>query len=831
MKISSKLISASVNDTIAEFVTDGPIIRIMFLSDRIIRIRASFDGTFPEESYVLAMTGWADRFDNFLAEERVRVPLKQIRQMNEKNQIILSLSSTCVKIDTDPFRISAFYNNEMLYSDIPGYGYVLDRNSRRTNYNQVHRDDAFYGLGEKSGPLNKNGMYLRMGGMDAMAWDPVHTDPLYKFIPFYIRLKSDTCSTIGIYYNNTYECSFSFNSEIGSLSRSYTRYQTDGGDIDMFLFLGNMREILDDYTLLTGRPVFLPKRALGYQASGMFYCDLDQNCSKAMENFVLTAKEKDFSLDGFYLSSGYTAQKNNHRSIFTWNRKRYPDPEAMVTKMNALGAPVIPNVKPGVLLDHPRFNEFLNEGVFIQNSNDDGPQIGNWWGGDGCFWDFTSKRGREAWKRHLQKDLLDYGIRDIWNDNCEADGIKDSDSICDFDGKKTSVSEVRAVLPNLMNKVSRLAIEEYDENIRPYILSRGGFAGIQRYAQTWCGDTSTSWEGLKYNIATLLGMSLSGVANNGCDIGGFTGENTDSELFVRWIQNGIFHPRFCIHSAKKDLTITEPWMYKETEDIIRQAFYLRYSLTPYLYSLEYKASVSGEPIMRPCIYDFQYDKACRDIFDSYMLGSAILCAPVVEKAAQHRIVYFPAGKDWYEWNTFCRYEGGQTTDIPVSISSIPMFIASGSVIPVAENRIMNMERDPVTNLRLIIVPSKDNSVIKSEIYDDDGRSNDYKKGIYRKTDVTVVCSDQVLISLESTGDWKCSIQQMEIELVSIQGAPFRISLRGQNLSRFLQYREYKSCIRGWIYDNDRRSVKIKIDDPGFDFKLNVSYVPENILGI
>ena len=140
-----------------------------------------------------------------------------------------------------------------------------------------------------------------------------------------------------------------------------------------------------------------------------------------------------------------------------------------------------------------------------------------------------------------------------------------------------------------MCQLSNEAVTEYNENIRPFSVCRSGHAGIQRYAQVWAGDNLTCWDALKYNIATILGMGLSGVANHGCDVGGFYGESPEPELFVRWVQNGVFMPRFSIHSVNTDNTVTEPWMYSGMKDYIRTAIKLRYSMSPYLYSLEYRA--------------------------------------------------------------------------------------------------------------------------------------------------------------------------------------------------------------------------------------------------
>ena len=204
------------------------------------------------------------------------------------------------------------------------------------------------------------------------------------------------------------------------------------------------------------------------------------------------------------------------------------------------------------------------------------------------------------------------------------------------------------------------AVEEVYPNKRPYVINRAGFAGIQKYAQTWAGDNLTDWRTPKYNIETILGMGLSGVANTGCDIGGFAGYAPEAELLLRWIQNGIFQPRFCINSANSDNKVTEAWMYEQNNTYVKAAYHLRYQLIDYLYTQLFIANKTGEPVLRPLFYEFPYDKVCySDNLFTFMFGSAVLVANVLEKGAKKRKVYLPKGEKWYRLDQRMEcYEGG-----------------------------------------------------------------------------------------------------------------------------------------------------------------------------
>lgn len=822
MRICKKYISMEKQENSFLVHADEADIKIYFLTNEIVRIRASFHRKMEEESYILSATAWEDRMDAFIGKERTRIKAVMPEVKEETNAITLSTSKTKLIIQKDPLCFKLFNEKgELLYSDLEGMPFVLDSNGRVIHYNEIEETDCFYGFGENSGEINKVNDYIRLSPKDAMGFDPVKTNPLYKHIPFYIKLNRHTKAAIGIFYHNTYECAFSMGSEKSNYWPRYSYYQADGGDIDLFLIAGDrMNEILDNYTLLTGRPVMLPKRALGYQGSSMYYSELEKDCDEAIENFVRTVKEEGFPIDGFYLSSGYT-ESDNKRYVFTWNHERFNNPEEYFKNMNEMGAQNIVNVKPGVLLTHPYFKEMETKEVFIKNSEGNATETGKWWGGEGVFWDFTNPKARGVWKEYLLKNVIALGTDSVWNDNCEYDGLMDKDAVCCFDGKTETIGRLKPVMGNLMSKISREAILEHNPNARPYIVCRSGFAGIQKYAQTWCGDNYTSWDSLKYNIATILGMGLSGVPYEGADIGGFSGKVPEKELFVRWIQNGIFQPRFAVHSVNEDNTVTELWMYEDVKDIIRDAVLLRYRLEPYLYSAMYHAHKTGEPIMRPLVYEFQEDHECYEENFEFLFGRDILIANVLEEGATSKKIYLPKGANWYDFNTYKQYAGGQTIEIPVSLNSIPMFLRSGTILPMSQMQIMSMEKNHVTDMKLIIVPQDG---ISYELYEDDGVTNNYENGIYRKTYIEVkLINKNINIQFSSEGEYEDLVDTIELEIVSRDKSPLVIKNGSNELKRYTNYSQYQKANEGWYYNITKRAVMIKYKNPKQDYVLDISY--------
>ena len=391
---------------------------------------------------------------------------------------------------------------------------------------------------------------------------------------------------------------------------------------------------------------------------------------------------------------------------------------------------------------------------------------------------------------------------------------------------------MKAVMPNLMCKLSNEAITEVHGNVRPYSVCRSGYAGIQRYAQVWAGDNVTGWETLRYNIATILGMGLSGVANQGCDIGGFCGPAPEGELLVRWVQNGIFQPRFSIHSTNTDNTVTEPWMYSSMTDLIRSAIQFRYRLSPYFYSLEARAAETGLPIMEAMVSAFQHDPAVYGEDVNFMLGDSLLVANVVEKGQTVRNVYLPklgsAQECWYDYYTRERFDTGQTVSIPVDLSSVPLFIRSGCIIPLSGTPLMNLAAEKVSALELLLVPDTDASFT---LYEDDGVSNDYRNGCFCRTRIDVKAGEQTAIRFTRSGSYPTDAETVLLDVVHREKAPFTVMLGDRELPHYLYRKKFEEAGEGWYYSQTKKSVLIRYRNPKTDYTVTVSFAQFDLIGM
>ncbi|MEI6055088.1 MAG: TIM-barrel domain-containing protein [Lentisphaerota bacterium] len=831
MEITKKVLSIKEENGYFSIITDGPEIRLFFMTDDIVRIRASFDKKFLEESYTLAMTAWEDRLDSVLGDLRKRIsPVRP--SINESLEFCeFKTASLTIKINKLNYHIGIFNSDGVrIYSDIPGRAFKKDRQGRVYHYSAIdQQNDCFYGFGEAPGPINKSHRVVRQAPRDSLGYDAELTTPLYKHIPFYIKINRENKHAVGMFYNNSYESLFDMGCERSGYWPRYSYFCADGGDIDLFFINGpDFSKVVERYTDLTGKTALCPMEGMGYLGSTMYYVELPKNCDDEIISFIDKNIQERIPIDNFHLSSGYTVdEKNGKRNVFTWNKTRFSNPPSFFQRMEERGVSVSPNVKPGVLLLNPNYKDFDQKNAFVMNPDKKGSYVDQWWGGPGSFVDFTNPEGRKIWKNFLKTQLIEMGTTSIWNDNCEYDSLDDREASCDFDGKGGIIDELKPIQSLIMAHVAREAIHESKPGIRPYIVNRSGYAGIQKYASTWAGDNFTSWKTLKNNIATVLGMGLSGVANNGCDIGGFWGSSPDAELFVRWVQNGIFQPRFSIHSCNTNNTVTEPWMFSEHKKFIIDAIKFRYSLMPYLYSLLYEAHTKGTPILRPLFYEFQKDLNCYNESESFMLGSYLLVANVLEPGQTVRKVYLPEGSDWYYWTDRKKFKGGQTVEVPLDISTIPMFIRDNAIIPTVNN-FTSINKQKIDNLNIIIPSDKDSEFT---LFEDDGKTYGYMNGDFLKTKLSVQGGEKVSVSFNKEGNFQTNVKNILLEVFRREKGPYWVTINDKTLKQYLHRDKWETAEEGWYYSQTRGSALIKYKNLPASYNVVVSFEKFDLIGM
>jgi alpha-glucosidase len=668
----------------------------------------------------------------------------------EREQI-LQTKQLQIKVNLGDFRIEwATTDGRPLAADLRGRAYEYDREGKTIfHYMERRVGEHYYGFGETSGPLDKYGSRIRLNAMDAMGYNAETGDPLYKHVPFYITLVPELNIAYGLFYDNFAPTTFDMGKEISAFHGFYRYYKADGGDLDYYMIYGpTIAEVVEKFSKLIGRIALPPRWSLGYLGSTMVYTEAP-DAAERLKQFVDLCEQHKIPCDLFHLSSGYGSGADGKRYVFTWNRSKVPDPQALSDHFHKAGIRLAANIKPWLLTTHPRYEEVKAAGGFIQSAEGDGPQVDSFWSGGafqsaaGSYFDFSSEAGYDWWKAGVTDQLLDYGIDSTWNDNNEYEIWDDAAQSAGF-GEPIPVGLSRPLQTLLMARASYEAQQAHKPDERPYLISRSGCPGIQRYAQSWSGDNETSWHSLRWNIPMGLGSSLSGLPNTGHDVGGFYGEKPSPELFVRWVQNGILHPRFTIHSFHTDGSVNEPWMYPETLPIIRELFEFRYRLMPYLYWLMWEAHKTGKPIIRPLVYAFQDDPHTHTESFDYMLGDNLLVASVVEEGARERSVYLPAGRMWCDFWTGDWYEGGQSVTVAAPLERIPLFVPDGGMIPMGKAmKHVGAEADDLRQIYAFPHPKQGHSSFT--LIEDDGISLGYQRDEYTEVRLELEAAAQSII--------------------------------------------------------------------------------------
>ncbi len=719
----------------------GEQLQITVLDHDLIRVQHFPDGAprLDRTWMIVGADGDAPR-EGRRRDDLSPFPLPDFSREIGAESVRLGTGQLTLAIALDPFALRwADGAGREFAADVPGRAYAYDRASRAVIHTLRRRaGEHYYGFGERAGPLDKAGLRMRMLNLDALGYDAQHSDPLYKHFPFYITLVPELDLAYGLLYDNLATTVFDMGREIDNYYGPYRTYQADDGDLDYYLIYGpTIPQVVTRLAALTGRMALPPRWSLGYLGSTMQYTEAP-DAQAQIARFVTLCAGHEIPCDGFHLSSGYTTSADGKRYVFEWNRDRVPDPPEMVATFHRTGMRVIANVKPCLLTTHPRYAEVAQMGGFIRQADADAPEINTFWGGPGSHLDFTNPVAYAWWQAQVRQTLLAVGIDAIWNDNNEFEAW-DDEARCDGFGAPLRLGLIRPVQTLLMVRASYEAQRAARPDERPFVLSRSGCPGIQRYAQTWSGDNFTSWHTLRYNLPMGLGLSLCGAPNTGHDVGGFAGPRPDPELFVRWLQVGIFHPRLCIHSWNDDGTANEPWMHPEVLPEVRATLRFRYQLIPYLYTLFFEAARTGAPIVHPLVYAFAADTRCRTESFDFMLGPNLLVAPVLEPGMRRREVYLPPGAEWLDFYSGARHTGGRTVDFDAPLDRIPLLVPAGGLIPLG--RAMRYVGETTDDLRQVLVfPHGARGEGHFTLIEDDGIGLGYQRGEFSEVLLSVAAT-------------------------------------------------------------------------------------------
>ncbi|CAH1214091.1 Oligosaccharide 4-alpha-D-glucosyltransferase [Paenibacillus auburnensis] len=592
-------------------------------------------------------------------------------------------------------------------------------------------DSHFYGLGEKSSFLDKRGEHYTNWNTDVFAPHLPEIEALYESIPLIIHMHGEL--TYGLFLDNTGRSDFDMRSHgvaftIGCSTGAYDIYFINGPE---------MKDVVKRYTTLTGRIALPPKWAIGYHQSRYSYMNQQEVLQLAR-----TFRDKNIPCDVIYLDIHYMDEYR----VFTFDPVNFPEPEKMIAELGEIGVRIVPIVDPGVKKD-PKY-EVYKEGVlnkhFCRRLEGD-IFFGEVWPGISAFPDFSDSRTAEWWG-DLHKYYTDLGIQGIWNDMNEPAVFNESKTM-DLDvmhfnnGRPVTHEEYHNLYGMMMSKATYEGLVEHMAGERPFVLTRAGYAGIQRYAAVWTGDNRSFWEHMAMAIPMVLNMGLSGLAFAGPDIGGFA-HHTSAQLLVRWTQMGVFFP-YCRNHSSIGTLRQEPWSFgEEVEGILREFIGLRYRWMPHIYNLFREAEISGLPVIRPLILEYPRDPRVTNLCDQFLLGENVLIAPVYRPDTDHRSVYLPEGC-WLDYWDGEIHEGGRHILAAAPLHIMPMYVKAGTFVAEGPLKQYALEEVQETvTFHLYGAEQGEEFSALFNLYEDDGHSFGYRRGEY----------SQLIVQAEGTGD-------------------------------------------------------------------------------
>lgn len=619
---------------------------------------------------------------------------------------------------------------------------------------QLRDKEHIYGLGERAAPLNLRAAKevtekgevtdqpkaFRMWNYDAAGMYGPGSDPMYISIPIYLGVHAS--GSYLIFYENSFDAKFTFE-EVATAD-------FEGGSLRYYFTSGSPAQLLERYTELTGRSSLPPLWALGYHQSHWGYRTED-----AVREDAQAFQEHDLPLSAIHLDIdvqvGFRA--------FSIDAERFPKLASFTQELLEQGVRFITILNPGIKYSR-RSNLFL-EGQILEafcTLPNGKLVVAPVWPGWCVFPDFTKPSVRKWWSRQYEY-LLDVGVAGFWHDMNEPAafilwGDRSIPKVTQhyMEGRGGDHREAHNIYGLLQAEAAYESLCHYRPDQRPFIVSRAGWAGLQRYAWTWTGDIECTWAALRQTVATVVGLGLSGIPYSGPDIGGFQG-NPSAELYLRWFQMSSFLT-FCRTHSANNVENRAPWTYGEPYlSIIRQFLKLRYRLMPYFYTLAWEAAQKGYPPVRPVFWSNSDDSALWGVEDAFLLGDALLVCPITEEGMRSRQVTLPLGR-WYSFWDDTVLEGSGRVTVEAPLEQIPLLVKAGSILPMAEGK----------NLILHLYPPVQGSS-EGYVYGDAGDGY----GEWRLDKFRMVRSENTLeLTWEQEGDYAFPYDRMQLHLHGVE---------------------------------------------------------------
>ncbi len=663
--------------------------------------------------------------------------------------------------------------------------------------------DHFFGLGDKPGPLDRAGETFVMWNSDTFGWQE-STDPIYKSIPFFIDLRQGRA--LGVLFDNTFRTFFDFGRE------RVDRYSFSApdGPLDYYLLYGpDAKQVMNAYAWLTGPTPLPPKWALGYQQSRYTYTPRGR-----LEEVAARLRADRIPSDVLWLDIDF--QYKNRP--FTVDPVTFPDFPGLLHKMRDEHFHT-------VLITDLHVAHVPGQAYAPYDSGEAGDRfvkehgqeyVGPVWPGPAVFPEFT-QQGTRAWWGTLFKDFVADGAAGFWNDMNEPavfvypaktmpDDVEHRIDEPGFAKRTAMHTEIHNVYGMENSRATEEGLLALQPNLRPFVMTRASYAGGQRYAATWTGDNSASWNHLRQTTPQLLNLGLRVFARAGADVGGVAG-SPPADLLTKWLMLAAFQPIDRDHSAKGTRD-HEPWVDGPAHEAIRRRYIEeRYRLMPYLYTTAEETSRDGLPIVRPLFMEFPKATADGTPLDlegggEFMVGPDILVAAAAspEEVAPYEVHLAPGL--WYDYWTGAPLDRrapvvardreirdpAATTLKPIMVTpkldELPVYVRAGAILPM-QPLTQSTDEMPDGPLTLRVFPSVAGEPCAGDLYDDDGQSFNFRKGQYVRVHVScrVAGDGSVTVAIGAPeGQWRPWWKAYRVEVVGLQGDVEKVQIGGNTVA-------------------------------------------------